>query len=149
MGEAMHCPSFHPTSTSLCLVNFRRTITLPIGCDIIDMSDQSESSPFQSLFDCALRGYEKQTGIGLANHPLAEQLQNCQSVESVITLLQEQARASQALSKSRESDKIFNSLKGVVSALSSISVTAAFGQAIGMVCPGPPIGCSTSLMPIQ
>jgi fungal STAND N-terminal Goodbye domain len=113
------------------------------------MSDQSESSPFQSLFDSALQDYEKQTGIGLADHPLAEQLQNCQSVESVIALLQEQARASQAFSKSQESDKIFKSLKSVVSALWSVSTTAAFGQAIGMVCPGLPTGCSTFLTTIR
>jgi hypothetical protein len=110
------------------------------------MSDQSGPSPFRSLFESALQDYEKQTGVPLANHPLAEQLQNCQSVESVTALLQEQARA---FNEFRGSDKIFKSLKTVVSALSRVSATAAFGQAIGMVCPRPLIGCSSSLMPIR
>jgi hypothetical protein len=101
------------------------------------MSDQAGSYPFQTLFDSALQDYEKQTGIRLADHPLAEQLQNCQSVESVTALLQEQARANQAFGKFRESDKIFKSLKSVVSTLSRVSAIAAFSQAIGTVCPWP------------
>jgi hypothetical protein len=96
------------------------------------MNHQSGSSSFQALFESALQNYETQTGIPLANHPFAQQLQNCQSVESVTVLLQEQA---QAFSKFRESDKIIKSLKGVVSVLSRVSATAALGQAIGMVCP--------------
>jgi fungal STAND N-terminal Goodbye domain len=96
------------------------------------MGDQSGSSPFQALFEPALQDYEKQTGITLANHPLAEKLQNCQSVESVTALLQEQARA---FSNFRENDKITKSLKSVVSALSRVSATATLGQTIGMVCP--------------
>ena len=102
------------------------------------MSDQSGPSPFQGAFECALQYYEKQTGILLAKHPLAEQLQSCQSADSVTALLREQA---QVFSKFRGSDRIIKSLKSVVSALSSISATAAFGQDIGMVCPRPLIGC--------
>jgi hypothetical protein len=96
------------------------------------MNHPPGSSSFQALFESALQDYETQTGISLANHPLAQQLQNCQSVESVTALLQEQAHA---FSKFRESDKIFKSLKGVVSALSKVSATAALGHAIGMVSP--------------
>jgi hypothetical protein len=113
------------------------------------MSDQSGSSTFQALFESALQDYEKQTGIPLADHPLAEQLQNCQSTESVSALLQEQA---QAFSTFQGSDKIFKSLKSVVSALSKVSATATLGQAIGMVCPRPLMWCSAasgSLTPIR
>jgi hypothetical protein len=105
------------------------------------MSDQSESSPFQALFQSALHDYEKQTGIRLANHPLAGQLQNCQSLESVTNLLQEQARA---FNEFREGDKIMKSLKCLVSALSKVSATASLGHDIGMVCSGLLIECSTS-----
>jgi hypothetical protein len=108
------------------------------------MSNQSGPSLFQTLFESALLDYEKQTGIQLANHPFAEQLQNSQSVEFVTALLQEQARA---FSKFRESDKILKSLKSVVSALSGVSTIATLGQAISMVCHKPL--CSTSLTPIR
>ena len=104
------------------------------------MSDQSGSSNFPSLFESALHDYEKQTGIPLANHPLARQLQNCQSIDSVTALLQEQARA---FSGFRERDKIMKSLKSVVSALSKVCAIATLGQDIGMVSPGPLIECST------
>ena len=109
-----------------------------IGCD---MSDH-----FQALFKSALQDYEKQTGIPLANHPLAEKLQNCQSVESVTSLLQEQTRA---FSEFRGSDKIMKSLKSVVSVLSRVSAVATVGQDFGLVCPVPLIGSSKSLIPIQ
>jgi hypothetical protein len=104
------------------------------------MSDQPAVYHFQVLFESALRDYERQTGIALANHPLAEQLQTCQSAESVTALLQNQLLA---FGEFRESDKIIWSLKNVVSVLSKISATAALGQDFGTVCPRPPIGCST------
>ena len=110
------------------------------------MSDQSESSPFQNLFESALHDYEKQTGIPLANHALAVQLQNCQSVDSVSSVLQDQARA---LSKFRGGDKIINLLKSIVSVLSKVSATTALGRDVSMVCLKPLIGCSTALTPFD
>ena len=110
------------------------------------MNHQSGPSPFQALFESALQDYEIQTGIPLANHPLVQQLQNCHSVESVTALLQEQA---QAFIEFRESDKIFKSLKGIVSALSRVSAISALGHSVGMVCPRQPVGCSTCLTPIR
>ena len=47
----------------------------------------------QSLFEAALHNYEEQTGMKLIDHPLARQLENCNSVESITEVLQEQARA--------------------------------------------------------
>jgi hypothetical protein len=38
------------------------------------MSEQPEPSRLQALFQAALEDYEEQTGIALAKHPLAEQL---------------------------------------------------------------------------
>ena len=111
-----------------------------------DMSHQSGPSLFQNLFESALQDYEIQTGIPLPNHPLAQQVQDCQSVESVTALLQEQA---QAFNKFREGDIIFKSLKGVVSALSGVSAITAFGQAFSTVCPRQLIGCSAFLTPIR
>ena len=106
------------------------------------MSDQPGLSHFQVLFESALRDYQTQTGVTLADHPLAEQLQTCQSAESITALLQEQTRA---FSGFRERNKITRSIKNVVSILSRISDIAALGQDFGTVCPRPPIGCSTDL----
>ena len=106
-----------------------------VGCN---MDHQSGSPHFQVLFESALQNYETQTGTPLANYPLAQQLQNCQSVESVTALLQEQA---QAFNEFREGDKIFKSLKGIVSALSRVSAISALGHSVGMVCLSKPVGC--------
>ena len=94
------------------------------------MSDNLQSSRLEALFQSALHDYEQQTGILLSKHPLAEQLQNCQSVDSITDLLQEQARV---FGEFRGSDKIMKSLKSVVSALSRASAVAAVGQDIGLV----------------
>lgn len=109
------------------------------------MSGQSEPSRFQTLFESALQDYEKQTGISLAKHPLAEQLQNRQSVDSVTDLFQEQARA---FNRFRGSDKMIRSLKSVVSALSRVSATPAL-QVGRMVCPRPLIGVFDVQTPIR
>lgn len=106
------------------------------------MSDQSASSRFQVLLEAALHDYEKQTGIVLAKHPLAEQLQNCDSVESVTSILHEQT---QAFSEFRDKDKIMEPLKNALSVLDKLSATADLGQEIGLVRPWAPITCSMSL----
>jgi hypothetical protein len=57
------------------------------------MSDYPQSSRFRVLFESTLHDYQKQTGTTLASHPVAKKLQNSGSVESVVAVLQEQARA--------------------------------------------------------
>jgi hypothetical protein len=96
-----------------------------------DQSQNSQSSRFRVLFESALQDYQNQTGTTLANHPLAEKLQNCNSVESVTDVLQEQARA---FTEFRGGDgRIMKSLKAVVSVLDSLSTSIALGEVIGLV----------------
>jgi hypothetical protein len=92
------------------------------------MTDQSGSSRLRVLFEAALQEYEKQTGIALANHPLAGQLQDCDSVESITAVLHEQTQAFQGR------DKILKPLESVVSILHKLSATADLGRVIGLVC---------------
>jgi hypothetical protein len=91
------------------------------------MSDQSGSSRLRVLFEAALQEYEKQTGIALANHPLAGQLQSCDSVESITAVLYQQIQTFQGR------DKILKPLESVVSVLYKLSATANLGRAIGLV----------------
>ena len=96
------------------------------------MGDQSQSSRFRALFDAALQDYQIQTGTALANHPLAEKLQHCDSIESITTVLEGQARA---FSEFRGGDgRVMKSLKTVVSVLYTLSVGTDLGEAIGLVC---------------
>jgi hypothetical protein len=106
------------------------------------MSDQSSSSRLKVLVEAALQDYEKQTGIVLANHPLADRLQDCDSVESVSAIFHEQT---QAFSEFREKDKVLKPLNKAVSVLCKLSATANFGRDIGLVRPSALTGSSASL----
>jgi hypothetical protein len=94
------------------------------------MGDHSRSSHLRVLFEAALHDYQKQTGISLAEHPLAEQLQNCDTVESITAVLCEQI---QAFREFQGNDKVLKPLKKAVSVLYKLSATANFGQDIGLV----------------
>ncbi|KAF8497783.1 hypothetical protein F5888DRAFT_1906567 [Russula emetica] len=52
----------------------------------------ASSSNFQLIFDNALKAYEKRTKKGLLTHPLAAQLQRCNSPSSILDILQEQVQ---------------------------------------------------------
>jgi hypothetical protein len=94
------------------------------------MSEPSGPSHLRALFEAALEDYEKQTGIALVKHPLAEQLQNCISVESVTDVFREQT---QAFNDFRGRDKIMKLLKNSTSVLYKLTAAANFGQDIGLV----------------
>jgi hypothetical protein len=80
-----------------------------------------------------LEDYEKLSGITLANHPVAEQLQCCNSAESVTDLILEQARV---FAQSQANDgRIIKSLKNAVTVLYTLSSRTALAEAIDMVCP--------------
>jgi hypothetical protein len=106
------------------------------------MGDQSESAHFQTLFDSALQAYEKKTGVPLADHPLAAQLEDCHSVESITTLLQHQAKD---FSDLREKNRIMNLIQSTVSILSTLSANSALGGSIGLVRQNALIECSMTL----
>ena len=98
------------------------------------MSDQSGPSHFQELFEAAFRDYERQTGKTLVNHPLAEKLQSCDSVESVTAVLREQTETSNEI---WGKNKVLKPLKNVLSVLHKLSSASAvnFGQHLGLVRP--------------
>ena len=91
------------------------------------MSDES-ASHFQALFEAAFREYERQTGKTLADHPLANKLQICDSVESVTAVLCEQIETS---SEIRGKDNVLKLLKNVLSVLHKLSSDSD----LGLVCP--------------
>jgi hypothetical protein len=93
------------------------------------MADQPGSPRFQPLFESALQAYEKTTGVTLAQHPLAQQLQSCHSAQDVITLLQGQVQAFDELRR----DKIIKSIKATVSILTPLS--ASLPDSFGLVRP--------------
>jgi hypothetical protein len=98
----------------------------------LEMSDQPGSSHLRVLFDVALDDYKQQMGIELAEHPLAERLQHGNTVESVITILHEQA---QDFKEFREKDKVLKPLKKILTVLNILPSAADFAQDVGLVRP--------------
>ena len=94
------------------------------------MSDQSASSHLKFLFEAALQDYERQTGIALAKHPLAERLQQCHSAESITAVVNEQT---QAFNEFWEKEKVVRLFKSAVSVLYKLSASAKLGEVIGLV----------------
>ena len=86
----------------------------------------SSSSPnFQLIFNNALRAYEKNTKSDLLAHPLAAQLQACDSPSAILLVLQEQAR------ELNESEKLTKWLDPTVNVLYALS--GALGEGVGLV----------------
>ena len=94
------------------------------------MADQLVSSRFRTRFELALEYYKTKTRISLVEHPLAQKLENCHSVESITTLLQDQART---FGQFRGRDRIMKSIRSAASFLYKLSTTAVLVDGIGLV----------------
>ena len=85
------------------------------------------SSPYtlQSVFDAALEAYEKKTKSKLLIHPLAAQIQSCDSATAIYSVLH---NLIQKFDRRRSSDERFsNWLKPTVNVLFALSVALAQG----------------------
>ncbi len=96
------------------------------------MSQPPSSSSFQSLFNAALQDYANRTGTKLDDHPIAQQLEKCDSVDSISSLLQDHAR--QFCDFRGENGMIMKSLKRAVHILYTLSASTALGEGIALVC---------------
>jgi hypothetical protein len=134
------CPTLHPNpfphpviSLSFPLSNLSPLLRTKYLFSLTrEMAEQSESTRFQALFDSALQAYERKTGVTLAQHPLAVQIQSCQSVEDMTSLLEGEART---LGDSRQGDRIMQPIKTIVSILTRLSDAASLADALSPVCP--------------
>jgi hypothetical protein len=90
----------------------------------------SSSSNFQQIFDNALKAYEKRTKNDLLLHPLAAQLQACDSPDAILAILQKQV---EGLNQSRNADDRWTKwLDPTVNVLFAFSAT--LGEGVGLVC---------------
>jgi hypothetical protein len=89
----------------------------------------SSSSNFQLIFDHALKEYEKRTKKDLRTHPLAAQLQNCNSPCSILDVLQLQV---QELNHSQRDERWTRWLDPTVNVLHMFSET--LGEGVTLVC---------------
>ena len=96
-------------------------------------SSSSSSSNFQLVLNSALEAYEKRTKSKLLTHPLAAQLQSCDSPTAILSILQDLV---QQFDRHRSSDqRLTNWLDPTVNVLYALSST--LGQGVGLVSPNP------------
>lgn len=120
-----HCVPLpaHATSSQLC--HFIDYIS-----SIPDMS-RSPSASFLLFFNAALKDYQNQTGMSLVDHPLAKQLEECNSMDSISSLIQEKAQRIRDFRG--ENGKIMESLKRAVHVVYTFSASTVLGEGIGLV----------------
>ena len=92
---------------------------------VTSVGSSSSESHFQAIFQAALKTYQKQTKKDLLAHPLASQLQDCDSTTAILAILQDQVRE---FDKFRSGDeKLTKWLGPTVNVLSAFSATIFSG----------------------
>jgi hypothetical protein len=92
-------------------------------------SDASSSSSFQSIFNAALEEYEKKTESKLLTHPLAVQIQSCDSPTAILSVLE--GLIQQFDHRRRSDQRLANWLNPTINVLYAFS--ASISQGIGLV----------------
>jgi len=88
-----------------------------------------DSSNFRAIFDAALQAYENKTKNKLLTHPLAVQLQSCDSPTTVLSILQDLIQ--QVDRRRSGGERIRNLLNPTVNVLFAFSAT--LGEGVGLV----------------
>src|SRR6266702_6654547 len=93
------------------------------------LATATSSTNFETIFTTALQAYKKQTKKDIASHPLAAQLQTCDSPDAILSVLQAQV---QVFDQSRSADeRLTKWLNPTVHVLYAFSAT--LGQGVGLV----------------
>lgn len=92
-----------------------------------------ESSFLRTIFEQALRDYEKQTETNLDGDPFIATLAECDSVESITAAFEERAQAFRKLQG--KDGKVMKCLKGVINVLYPLS--SVLGAIVGIVRQNP------------
>ncbi|KAF8259639.1 hypothetical protein EI94DRAFT_1751035 [Lactarius quietus] len=93
-------------------------------------SKTSTSSPhFRTLFIAAMKAYEKKTKTDLHTHPLAAQLQSCNSSSDILKVLHDKVNE---FDKSRShNERLLSWLNPTINVLYAFSAT--LGQGVGLI----------------
>jgi hypothetical protein len=98
----------------------------------VDTSTSTSKSKFASIFNAALKSYNRKTKKDLTSHPLLPRLQSCDSPEAILTVLLEQIPASNQ--SQNGDDRLIKWVSPIVNVLYAFSATV--GQGVGLVCIG-------------
>jgi hypothetical protein len=90
----------------------------------------TSSSNFQSIFNASLQAYDNKTKNKLLDHPLATQLQSCDSPDAVLSVLQDLI---QQFDQRTSDERLKNWLNPTVNVLYAFSDT--IGEGVSLVSP--------------
>ncbi|KAI0258240.1 hypothetical protein BC834DRAFT_1045986 [Gloeopeniophorella convolvens] len=111
--------SLAPTTSSMCSI-------------VHHPFPSSSSASFRSLFDAVLAEYAKKTGTDLASHPLTSRLGNCDSIDDVVLVLQEQLGAL----NERKSDRSVRLMERLAPTIGiGLELSKVLGDGIGLAFP--------------
>ena len=124
--SALHSRTLnHPSRTNKLFALTLMSQTHPIAA-----SSSSSSSNFQLMIDNALNKYKQRTKNDLRAHPLAAQLESCDSPSAILAVLQEQVLG---LDQSRSADERWTKWLGpTVNVLYAFS--SCLGSGVSLVC---------------
>jgi hypothetical protein len=105
-------------------------------------TSSTSESRFQPIFRAALKSYRKQTKEDLLAHPLASQLQSCDSITAILALLQAQV---QEFDKSHSGDERLTKWSGpTVNVLCAFSAAVSGGVGLVSLCTQANVGLQAS-----
>jgi hypothetical protein len=109
-------------------------------------STSTSSSNFRTIFVAAIQAYEKKTKTDLHTHPLATQIQSCNSSSDILAVLHDKVNE---FDKSRSHNERLSSwLSPTINVLYAFSSTV--GQGVGLVSPnGSNLRTLRPLIPLQ
>ena len=94
-----------------------------------DPSPSTSHSNLDAIFNAALRAHKKRTGNDITSHPLATELQSCDSPDAILAVLRKQIPTPD---RSQNGDETFaKSLIPTVNVLYTLSNT--LGEGVGLV----------------
>ena len=95
------------------------------------MNTSADFPDLTSIVKIAVEEYQDQTSIQLAEHPLASELEKCDSIVSVTRVFEGQLKA---FRESRgELEKVIKPLTRIIHILHALSISAFLGEVIGLV----------------
>ena len=132
-GNTVPCHGCDPVNIPLCAITYDPPSSSLVRTNYFMSHSQptaSSSSNFQLIINNALDKYKKRTKNDLLAHPLAAQIQTCNSPGAILAVLQQQVHG---LGQSRSGDERWSRwLDPTVNVLYALSSTVAAG--VGLVC---------------
>lgn len=94
-------------------------------------STSTSSTNFETIFATALKEYKKQTKRDIASHPLAEQLQSCDSPGAILAVLRARVQKFEQSPNADSDEKWMKWVDPTVNVLYALSAT--LGNSVGLV----------------